>query len=88
MTCEFCGGETVKKRVRKVHWLRRILYIVDDVEAWRGKCLERGGAKATKDAKREGGAATRRGFVLRAPGDAQCPVPHPIRSLRLLSRRF
>ncbi|MBM4457451.1 MAG: YgiT-type zinc finger protein [Chloroflexi bacterium] len=33
MTCEFCGGETVKKRVRKVHWLRRILYIMDDVEA-------------------------------------------------------
>jgi len=33
MMCEFCGGETVRKRVRKVHWLRRKLYIVDNVEA-------------------------------------------------------
>ena len=33
MMCEFCGGETIRKRVRKVHWLQRKLYIVDDVEA-------------------------------------------------------
>jgi len=33
MICEFCGGETVKKRVRKTHWHRAKLYIVEDVEA-------------------------------------------------------
>jgi len=33
MICEFCGGKTIKKKVRKAHWLRRPLYIVDDVEA-------------------------------------------------------
>jgi len=32
MIYEFCGGETIRKRVRKVHWFRRRLYIVDDVE--------------------------------------------------------
>lgn len=33
MICEFCGGETTRKRVRKVHWYQHQLYIVDDVEA-------------------------------------------------------
>ena len=33
MICEFCGGKTIKKKVRKVHWLRRQLFILDDVEA-------------------------------------------------------
>ena len=33
MICEFCGGKTVKRKVRKVHWLQQQLYIVDDVEA-------------------------------------------------------
>lgn len=33
MNCEFCGGKTFKKKVRKVHWLDQRLYIVDDVEA-------------------------------------------------------
>ena len=33
MICEFCGGQTVKRKVRKVHWLRQRLYIIDDVEA-------------------------------------------------------
>ena len=33
MNCEFCGGKTFKKKVRKVHWLDQHLYIVDDVEA-------------------------------------------------------
>jgi YgiT-type zinc finger domain-containing protein len=33
MICEFCGGQTVKRRVRKVHWLKRRLYLIDDVEA-------------------------------------------------------
>jgi YgiT-type zinc finger domain-containing protein len=33
MICEFCGGETVSKKVRKIHWFQQRLYIVDDVEA-------------------------------------------------------
>lgn len=33
MICEFCGGETIRKKVRKTHWFQRKLYIVDDVEA-------------------------------------------------------
>ena len=33
MICEFCGGKTTKRKVRKVHWLQQQLYIVDDVEA-------------------------------------------------------
>lgn len=33
MICEFCGNETIHKKVRKMHWFQRQLYIVDDVEA-------------------------------------------------------
>lgn len=33
MVCEFCGGETLAKRVRKTHWYRSKLYLVEDVEA-------------------------------------------------------
>ena len=33
MTCEFCGGKTAKKTVRKQHWLKGKLYIVENVEA-------------------------------------------------------
>jgi YgiT-type zinc finger domain-containing protein len=33
MICEFCGGETVSRKVRKIHWFQRKLYIVNDVEA-------------------------------------------------------
>lgn len=33
MTCEFCGGKTTKKKVRKQHWLRGRLYLVENVEA-------------------------------------------------------
>jgi len=33
MTCEFCGGQTVKKRVKRQHWLQGKLYIVENVEA-------------------------------------------------------
>ena len=33
MICEFCGGETRKKKVKKQHWLRGRLYIVERVEA-------------------------------------------------------
>ena len=33
MTCEFCGGKTRKKKVKRQHWLRGKLYIVENVEA-------------------------------------------------------
>jgi YgiT-type zinc finger domain-containing protein len=33
MICEFCGGETVIRKVRKQHWLAGVLYIVENVEA-------------------------------------------------------
>lgn len=33
MICEFCDGETLKKKVRRQHWLNGRLYIVENVEA-------------------------------------------------------
>jgi len=33
MICEFCGGQTVKRKVRKQHWLEGRLYLVENVEA-------------------------------------------------------
>lgn len=33
MICEFCGGQTVKKKVTRQHWLHGKLYIVENVEA-------------------------------------------------------
>jgi len=33
MKCEFCGSQTSKKRVRKAHWLKGKLFIVENVEA-------------------------------------------------------
>ena len=33
MLCEFCGGETRKKNVKRQHWLNRKLYIVENVNA-------------------------------------------------------
>ncbi len=33
MICEFCGGQTVKKKVKKQHWLEGRLYVVENVEA-------------------------------------------------------
>ena len=33
MICEFCGGKTRQKKVKKQHWLRGELYIVENVEA-------------------------------------------------------
>jgi len=33
MTCEFCGGQTEKKKVKRQHWLKGKLYIVENVEA-------------------------------------------------------
>ena len=33
MICEFCGGETHTKRVKKQHWLKGQLYVIENVEA-------------------------------------------------------
>jgi len=33
MVCDFCGARTVKRKVRKQHWLHGRLYIVENVEA-------------------------------------------------------
>ncbi len=33
MICEFCGGKTAKSKVRKQHWLRGKLYLIENVEA-------------------------------------------------------
>ena len=33
MICEFCGGQTIKKKVKRQHWLHGKLYIVENVEA-------------------------------------------------------
>ncbi len=33
MICEFCGGKTRKRKVKRQHWLRGKLYIVENVEA-------------------------------------------------------
>jgi YgiT-type zinc finger domain-containing protein len=33
MICEFCGGTTEKRIVKKQHWLHGNLYIVENVEA-------------------------------------------------------
>lgn len=33
MICEFCGEKTIRKRVKKQHWLHGRLYIFENVEA-------------------------------------------------------
>ena len=33
MTCEFCNGKTIKKKVKRQHWLHGKLYIVENVAA-------------------------------------------------------
>lgn len=40
MICEFCGGKTKKRKVKRQHWLKGNLYIVEDVDA--EVCLECG----------------------------------------------
>ncbi len=40
MICEFCRGETQKKKVKKQRWLQGELYIVENVEA--EVCMECG----------------------------------------------
>ena len=42
MKCEFCEGETTHRKVRKQHWLKGKLYIVENVDAEVcAKCGER-----------------------------------------------
>lgn len=33
MECEFCGGKTKVKNVKRQHWLNKKLYIVENVQA-------------------------------------------------------
>jgi len=33
MKCEFCNSETSRRKVRKQHWFRGKLYIVENVDA-------------------------------------------------------
>ena len=33
MNCEFCGGKTTRRKVKKLHWLKGRLYVVENVEA-------------------------------------------------------
>jgi YgiT-type zinc finger domain-containing protein len=33
MICEFCGGQTAEKKVKKQHWLYGRLYIIENVAA-------------------------------------------------------
>ena len=33
MKCEFCDGETAVRKVRKHHWHRGQLYLIENVEA-------------------------------------------------------
>jgi YgiT-type zinc finger domain-containing protein len=40
MICEYCGGATRKKKVRRQHWLNGRLFIVENVDA--EVCIECG----------------------------------------------
>ncbi len=33
MICEFCDRDTIKKKIKKTHWIHGKLYIVENVEA-------------------------------------------------------
>ncbi|NKQ36979.1 MAG: YgiT-type zinc finger protein [Chloroflexi bacterium] len=33
MICEFCGSETIEKKVKRLHWFNKKLYIVENVPA-------------------------------------------------------
>ncbi len=33
MICEFCGSETFEKKVKRLHWYNKKLYIVENVPA-------------------------------------------------------
>ncbi len=42
MKCEYCNGQTAKKKVTKQHWLGGKLYVVENVQAEVcGDCGER-----------------------------------------------
>lgn len=40
MICEFCNGNTINKKVKRQHWLKGKLYIVENVDA--EVCIECG----------------------------------------------
>ncbi|CAK0782371.1 YgiT-type zinc finger protein [Gammaproteobacteria bacterium] len=33
MICEFCGGETRSRKVKRQHWLKGRFYIIENVDA-------------------------------------------------------
>ncbi len=33
MICEFCEDKTIKKKIKRQHWLNSKLYIIENVEA-------------------------------------------------------
>ena len=33
MICEFCNGKTTKKKVKRQHWLKGKLYIIENADA-------------------------------------------------------
>ena len=33
MMCEFCDGQTIQRKVRKQHWFRKKLYLIENVPA-------------------------------------------------------
>lgn len=33
MICEYCGGKTEKRKIKKQHWLKGKLYLLENVEA-------------------------------------------------------
>ncbi len=33
MICDFCGGRTTLRKVKKHHWLKKRLYIIENVPA-------------------------------------------------------
>ena len=42
MNCDFCNGQTQRRRVKKPHWVQGRLYLVENVEAEVcGECGER-----------------------------------------------
>ncbi len=69
MQCEFCGGETRPKRVKRQHWLNGKLYIIENMEAEVcGECGERyfqAKALDTIDAPLMGQYAGKNGLMLK-----------------------
>ncbi len=33
MICEFCNGQTIQRNIRKQHWFRKKLYLIENVPA-------------------------------------------------------